>query len=160
MQNSLLWVVIVVVILVGGFLLWQSMTPAPSTTPTPTPTPTTLTPTPTPTPGAGTGAPMIAAVAYNAEDGFYPAEVTIKRGGTVSWTNTGSSDLWVASGPHPVHTGYSGTALAQHCPDPSGTAFDQCANGATYTFKFDKVGTWPYHNHSASTKFGRVIVVE
>lgn len=151
MQNTILWVVAAVVILAGGFLLWQNMaTPASDVGGS------------TAVDDLGsiddTGIPMIAAVTYSA-DGFTPAEVTIKKGGTVSWTNSSGGDMWVASGPHPAHTNYDGTALAQHCPN-SGTALDQCATGATYTFKFDKVGTWPYHNHSASTKFGRVIVVE
>ena len=152
MQNTILWVVVAIVILGGGFLLWQNMA--------------------TPSADVGgstlvddtgsmddTGAPMVAAVNYSA-DGFTPAEVTIKKGGTVSWTNSSGGDMWVASGPHPAHTGYDNTTLAQHCASTASTPLDQCANGATYTFKFDKVGTWPYHNRSASTKFGRVIVVE
>lgn len=103
---------------------------------------------------------MIAAVSYNDEDGFFPQEVTVKVGGSVTWTNQGGDDMWVATAPHPAHTAYSGTSLQQHCPDTDGNDFDQCANGATYTFKFDKAGTFPYHNHSNATKFGRVIVVE
>ena len=163
MQNSLVWIVIIIVVLGGGFLLWQMNTPS-TATPTPTPTPSTDsgqgTPTPTPTPGAGTGAPLIGAVTFNSEDGFFPAELTVKKGGTVSWTNSSDGDMWVATGPHPAHTGYSDTALSAHCPDTAEKAFDQCGTGATFTFKFDKIGTWPYHNHSASTKFGKVVVVE
>ena len=159
MQNNILWVLAAVVILGGGFLLWQNMAQAPvdvggSSTVVDASTDGTG------SDGSGSDAPMIGAVTYNTDDGFFPAEVTIKKGGSVSWTNSSDGTMWIASGPHPAHTGYSNTALTAHCPDTAGTAFDQCANGATYTFKFDKVGTWPYHNHSASTKFGRVIVVE
>lgn len=160
MQNTILWVVAAVVIVGGGFLLWQNMAKAPvdvggaSTVVDGTTDDTDSTGSPQ------AGAPMIAAVTYNTADGFFPAEVTIKKGGSVSWTNSSDGQMWIATGPHPAHTGYSNTALAQHCPDTAEAAFDQCSNGATYTFKFDKVGTWPYHNHSASTKFGRVIVVE
>lgn len=149
MQKTILWAVVLIVIVGGAFYLMQGTG---GTTPTPTPSPV---PTPTPTPTA----PMTAAITYSA-DGFGPAEVTIKKGGTVTWTNTSGGNMWVASGPHPAHTGYSSTSLSEHCPDTDGTAFDQCANGASYAFTFDKVGTWPYHNHSASTKFGKVIVVE
>ncbi len=104
-------------------------------------------------------APMSAAVAYG-PSGFSPAEVTIKKGGTVTWTNQGGGNLWVASAMHPAHTGYSGTTLAQHCDDATDTSFDQCKNGASYSFTFDKAGTWAYHNHSVSGNFGKVIVVE
>ena len=104
-------------------------------------------------------APMTAAVTYGS-NGFSPAEVTIKKGGTVTWTNNGGGNLWVASAPHPAHTAYSGTALAQHCSDATDVSFDQCRNGASYSFTFSKAGTWAYHNHSAASNFGRVIVVE
>jgi plastocyanin len=151
-------VIVAVVVLVGGFLLFTNMTSAP-VAPTPSPSPVAETPgaMPTPTPGS---APMIAAVSYNDEDGFFPTEVTIKKGGTVTWSNQGGDEMWVATAPHPAHTGYSGTSLQQHCPDTAGNAFDQCSDGPTYTFKFDKAGTFPYHNHSNATKFGRVVVVE
>ena len=146
-MKNFIWAIIVVIILGGAYMFWQnSAVPA-------SPTDTTPVVTPTPT------APMTAAITYSA-DGFGPAEVTIKKGGTVTWTNTSGGDMWVATGPHPAHTGYSATDLAAHCPDTDATAFDQCANGASYAFTFDKVGTWPYHNHSASTKFGKIIVVE
>lgn len=104
-------------------------------------------------------APMSAAVTYSS-NGFSPAEVTIKKGGTVTWTNQGGGNMWVASAMHPTHTTYSGTTLAQHCDDATDTSFDQCKNGSSYSFTFDKAGTWAYHNHSNSSNFGKVIVVE
>ncbi len=90
---------------------------------------------------------------------FTPAEVTVKKGSTVTFTSTGP-DMWVATAMHPDHKGYAGTTLKEHCPDTTDTAFDQCAVGATYTTKFEKVGTWPYHNHVKGGVYGKVIVVE
>ncbi len=66
--------------------------------------------------------------------------------------------MWVASNQHPTHTLYAGTALSEHCPDGSALAFDQCHTGTTYSFKFDKAGTWQYHNHSNSSEGGAITV--
>jgi len=62
------------------------VTPTPIVTPTPTPTPTpTVTPTPTPTPAPETHD-------VSMEDNFFdPAEITIKVGDTVRWTNNGNN---------------------------------------------------------------------
>ena len=100
---------------------------------------------------------MTATVKYNGT-AFSPAEVTVKAGGTVTFESEGGASMWVASAQHPSHTNYSGTALAQHCPDTSNNSFDQCAAGNSFTFMFGKAGTWPYHNHLNVNAFGKVIV--
>lgn len=100
-------------------------------------------------------APTSAKVTYGT-GGFSPSEVTIKKGGTVTWTNRGGAALWVASAMHPTHALYDGTTLEQHCA--VGGGFDQCANGTTYSFTFTKVGTWKYHNHENPSHFGSVVV--
>ena len=69
--------------------------------------------------------------------------------------------MWVASAQHPSHTVYAGTARQEHCPDTADTAFDQCAGESSgYSFTFEKVGTWNYHDHLNATVFGKVIVTE
>lgn len=103
--------------------------------------------------------PAAASVAYG-PNGFAPAEITIKKGDTVTWTNQSTNAMWVASAMHPAHAAYSGTTLAQHCNDAADVSFDQCKNGSSYSFTFDKAGTWGYHNHSNAGMFGKVIVVE
>lgn len=117
--------------------------------------------------GAGTGgsseegaAPTSARVTYSAS-GFSPSTVTVKVGGTVTWADTGTGKMWVASASHPTHTQYSGTTLAEHCGTATeSTAFDQCEDSSTFSFTFTKAGTWRYHNHSQSSHFGTVIVEE
>ncbi|OGC86183.1 hypothetical protein A3D70_00465 [Candidatus Adlerbacteria bacterium RIFCSPHIGHO2_02_FULL_54_18] len=113
----------------------------------------------TPVSGSTASEPKTVTVNYS-DAGFSPATITIKRGDTVTFTNSSSGSMWVASAPHPAHTAYAGTALSEHCPAGSALAFDQCQTGASYSFKFDKAGTWKYHNHSNAGSFGEVIVAE
>ncbi len=103
--------------------------------------------------------PTSVAVTYNGTS-YSPKDVTIKRGGKVTWTNTGSGNMWVASASHPTHTVYDGTSRAEHCAAPSVTTFDQCSGGQSYSFTFTKAGKWNYHDHINASAFGSVTVVE
>ena len=79
--------------------------------------------------------------------GFSPKTITIQKGQAVTFVNQSSGSLWVASDNHPIHTIYP--------------AFDEKASvgkGASWSFAFDKVGSWGYHNHKQSSKTGVVIV--
>ena len=104
-------------------------------------------------------APMTATVMYSAS-GYSPSSVTIKKGGTVTWVDQGTGKMWIASASHPTHTVYAGTTLQEHCDDSTATSFDQCENGTSYSFTFEKTGTWRYHSHSQASHFGSVTVVE
>lgn len=182
MQNStgLVWgLILAVVLLGGGYYLWSTSQSA-SDTPSPNSesgaSGTSLA-------GSGAGndtdldgdgdvdefasgsldvgvntAPMTATVSYDGNT-FTPKTVTIRKGGTVTWTNDSDSNMWVASAQHPSHSVYAGTTRQQHCPDASNTAFDQCAGSAgNYSFTFEKEGTWNYHDHINASVFGTVIV--
>ena len=92
------------------------------------------------------------------DQGFMPKEVSIKVGDTVKFVNKSSEGMWVGSAMHPNHVVYSGTELKDHCPDTAGTAFDQCGTTNEYSFTFNKVGSWGYHNHVSAKMFGKVIV--
>lgn len=79
--------------------------------------------------------------------GFSPASVSINKGDTVKFMNNSNGGMYVASGPHPIHTNYS--------------AFDakrSYAKGESYSFTFDNVGSWGYHNHVSPSQSGTVIV--
>ncbi len=113
-----------------------------NTTPPPTP-PTTPTPTPTP---PVSSSPVNISIKSS---GFSPASVTVKKGTTVNFVNDDTKAHWPASAPHPSHTDYS--------------AFDPkqaIAPSDSWSFTFDKVGTWKYHDHFNPTQFGTVIVTE
>ena len=93
------------------------------------------------------------------DQGFVPASVTIKQGEAIKFVNKTSDQMWVGSAMHPSHIIYSGTALKDHCPDTLGTAFDQCQTGNEFSFTFDKIGSWGYHNHVVAGKYGKIVVV-
>jgi plastocyanin len=80
-------------------------------------------------------------------DGFTPAELTVKTGTMVTFINQSDASMWIASAPHPAHTLY-----------PEFDEKASVAKGGSYSFTFDKVGTHPYHNHVLLGKYGKIIV--
>lgn len=79
--------------------------------------------------------------------GFNPATLEVNSGDTVTWTNTASGTVWPASDPHPTHTAYAGF-----------DANKGLKNGESYSFTFNKVGSWSYHNHLSPSQKGTIIV--
>lgn len=106
--------------------------------------------------------PVSAMTVRYTNDGFSPATLTVKKGTRVTFVNESADEMWVGSSEHPTHTEYDGTTKSEHCNDgiPSTTSFDQCAVGTTYSFTFDKVGSWEYHNHTSSGEKGTIVVTE
>lgn len=166
MQNAWIWIVGIVLVAVGGFLWWQDSVPVPSlpaaqvtdsgTEPIPSTTPASVSST-----TQDSSAAMSATVTYSAS-GFSPSSVTIKKGGTVTFNVADGSKMWVATDAHPEHEGYDATSRSQHCASGyvGEKPFDQCAAGATYSFTFEKIGSWSYHNHSDQDMGGTIVVVE
>lgn len=83
------------------------------------------------------------------QDGFNPAQITIKQGTIVRFTNTGDGDMWPASNPHPSHTAYQDFDARRHVKP-----------GETYEFKFKNVGTWGCHDHLSPGLTCRIVVKE
>ena len=122
-----------------------SATPTASRTPTASATPT-RTPTATPTPSTMT-------IIYS-DTGFSPSTVTVAAGTTVAFKNSSSHGMWPASAQHPTHILY---------PDQNSCfagVFTNCtvAPGGTFSYKFNQVGSWGYHDHLNSGNMGRINV--
>lgn len=83
------------------------------------------------------------------EKGFDPQEVTLQKGGTVTFLTTRNKPFWPASNLHPSHTIYSEF-------DP----MRPLQPSETWQFTFDRVGDWAYHDHLRSYYVGIVHVVE
>ena len=160
MQKTIVGV-LAIIIIVGGWYLWSAgkaqapaIAPVEQSQTVPAQTDTTVASTPAAAQPAAAGV----TVAYDGSS-FSPASVTIKKGDSVAFNST-TGDMWVASAPHPAHTGYDGTSKNEHCAAGfAGAApFDQCKEGASFTFTFNKAGSWGYHNHSNPGAFGTVVV--
>ncbi len=77
---------------------------------------------------------------------FSPSTLTIKAGTAVTWTTLDSAPHQIASDPHPAHTDLPGLI--------SGTLEE----GQSYSFAFDRAGTFGYHCHLHPNMKGTIIV--
>lgn len=166
-----IWGIIIAIVLIGGgYWLWSSSSaPSASVTVTATTTassdqtaPTTADSGATSTQASATATvslsqPKTVSVSYDGSK-FSPSSVTIKKGDTVRFVST--APMWLASDPHPVHSGYDGTTRTQHCaPGYAGAKpFDECGTGTNFEFTFEKAGSWGYHDHLNDGAHGTVIV--
>ncbi|OGN00746.1 MAG: hypothetical protein A3I26_03125 [Candidatus Yanofskybacteria bacterium RIFCSPLOWO2_02_FULL_43_10] len=95
------------------------------------------------------------------DSGYTPGMITIKKGETVVWKNESGSPMWTASAMHPLHRVYPGTDISACGTQTLLPMFDSCAgiaSGQSWSFTFNNVGTWGYHNHLNSSKFGTIVV--
>lgn len=93
------------------------------------------------------GAPSVTIV--RTQDGYEPSEVTIKKGNVILWTNESGDFHWPASDIHPTHSIY-----------PEFDPLRPVADGEDWSFRFDEVGVWKFHDHLRSNKIGTVTVTE
>jgi len=87
--------------------------------------------------------------------GFSPSTLTISAGESVRFVNNSDRAVWPASAVHPTHTAYPTTGGC------IGSAFDACrgiVTGEDWSFVFDEVGSWKYHNHLSPRTTGTIIV--
>ncbi len=129
-----------------------------------TPKPSAVTPPPggapaatvMPGPGTPAAAPKTYTVTYT-DSGFSPSVVTIKKGDTVVFKNESTTSFWPASDPHPLHNGYPTTGGC------IGSTFDACAYippGGQWSFLFQFIGSWGYHDHLSPRQGGTVVVTQ
>ncbi len=182
MKTSYIVGILLLVLVGGGLLFWSmnrvapaavvSTTTVPGSTgvtntttgsnPVASATTITTTITSTTTTVANPKVPLTKTVLVNyTSSGFSPKTVIINKGDSINFTAaSGAGQMWIASDSHPNHQGYDGTTRDQHCaPGYNGpTPFDQCHPGAQFSFTFQKVGTWGYHNHLSPNNTGSITV--
>ena len=83
------------------------------------------------------------------ESKFDPEESQIKRGDTVTFRNVGKSPVWPASNLHPTHGIY-----------PEFDPQHEIKPGEEWSFRFDRVGAWKYHDHLSPSTKGVIEVME
>lgn len=82
-------------------------------------------------------------------DSYEPQNFRIKKGTKVTFDNTSGGLRWPASDFHPSHLLY-----------PEFDPKEPIGKDAKWTFQFDKVGEWGYHDHLAPYITGRIQVTE
>ncbi|NQV93223.1 cupredoxin domain-containing protein [Candidatus Kaiserbacteria bacterium] len=83
------------------------------------------------------------------DEGFYPQELTVSKGTTVTFTNTRDHYFWPASNLHPTHGIYSEF-------DPK----KPISPTNSWSFTFMNVGEWEFHDHLAPYFTGIITVVD
>lgn len=88
------------------------------------------------------------------ETGFDKANITVKAGTEVSFINKRRTQpMWVASDIHDTHELYPEFEQANAVGDAPSLL------DTLYTFKFNKSGKWPYHDHNDPSLKGVVTVI-
>ena len=103
-----------------------------------------------------------ASISY-ATKGFSPSTITIKKGTEVTFLNESDKDFWPASAMHPTHTVYPGSSVTKCGTTDASKIFDACVgitSGNSWSFVFNEVGSWKYHDHLNAFRFGTVVVTE
>ncbi len=129
----LLGVIILAVVLAGGYMYWHNSSTTSNPTATPNPTPVYA---------------KEEAKVNITKDGFTPQTITIKRGAEVTWTNKDSKDHQVMSDPHPTHSLF-------------GLVTDErLKTNETVTYTFEKSGTYTYHDELNPLKLKGTVIVQ
>lgn len=83
------------------------------------------------------------------QDDYDPSDVTIQKGTTVVFVNKSSDWRWPASNLHPTHDIY-----------PEFDPKEPVAPEKSWSFRFDRVGSWRMHDHLAPYITGTITVKE
>lgn len=149
MNKTIITTVIAIVILVGGYFLLRGAYQEAPLVPQASNQQTTP-----PPPKTQSQAAEKKVVIYT-DSGYSPSTITVKKGETITFKNQSSRSMWTASGVHPTHKLYPTTGGC------IGSTFDACKGvqpSGSWSFKFDIVGTWKYHNHLNPSDTGTIVV--
>lgn len=83
------------------------------------------------------------------DDGFYPENISVNQGDTITFTTTRNGPFWPASNLHPSHTLY-----------PEFDPAEPISPTASWSFTFTRPGSWNYHDHLAPLYRGTIEVGE
>jgi len=167
MNKIVVSIIVILIVVFGAYLFWEVYHPFFKPAPAPVPStesnlgapplsPETPAETATPATPATTASTNEAVVTFT-DTGYSPSTLTVKKGTIVVFKNESTQSSWTASAKHPTHTVYPTTGGCL------GSTFDACKGilpGDSWSFKFDVVGTWGYHDHLHPSFFGKVVVEE
>jgi len=93
--------------------------------------------------------------------GFDPVSLNINKGDSIVFVNRENRRIWPATVIHPSHRTYPGSSISKCNTLEEDNIFDACRGlqiGETYTFTFNELGTWDYHDHLSPSKKGTIVV--
>lgn len=158
-------IVLVAVLAAGGFLLFgnsNTFDPGSSSSAVPSSSSNSGTTLPSnPSDSDSSAAPSGSNPITITSSGFSPSTLTINKGDTVTFVNQGSSSSWPASNVHPTHTSYPGSSIQKCGTAEANNIFDAChglRKGESYSFTFNDVGSWRYHDHLRPSSGGTIVV--
>lgn len=143
-RNLIIGLVVVALVLLGGWFYIQSQSTTKLQTTQEEVTPA-QTPQPSPTPQADQE--RVENTVSIKSSGFSPKEIKIKAGEKVTWVNDDSEEHQVNSATHPSHTAY---------PPLNTVGF--LKPGAKKSLEFPAKGTYKYHDHLNPSLTGTVVV--
>jgi plastocyanin len=100
-------------------------------------------------------------IRYSEDKGFDPKVIEISPGTTVTFTNESSRDMWPASNLHPTHTLYPNSSIKKCGTSEADRIFDSCGPvpaGESWSFVFEEIGSWSYHDHLKPSAGGSIVV--
>ncbi|MDP3727306.1 MAG: hypothetical protein Q8R35_01550 [bacterium] len=141
-MKTVLIIVVLAIVIGGGYYLYQrgGYQATPGETPWPTPAPSA-------TPPATTSG-QTHQVVMDAT-GFVPAELSIKVGDKVTFVNRDTRSRWPASGLHPTHMLCAGF-----------DALQPLAANESYSHVFTETKECPMHDHLTTSIRGKITVTE
>ena len=83
------------------------------------------------------------------KDSFEPSQVQVKKGTRVIFENEDSQPRWPASNLHPTHGIY-----------PEFDPRQPVEEGTQWSFVFDQVGSWKFHDHLFPSLRGTITVIQ
>ncbi len=95
------------------------------------------------------------------DEGYSPQTLNIGEGDKVVWRHEGIQQNWPASASHPTHKVYPNSGIEKCGTEDDDVIFDAChglENGDEWTFTFDEVGSWNYHDHLNPNLWGTIVV--
>ncbi len=113
--------------------------------------------------GAGQILPSRTHTVEITSSGFSPSTLEIKKGDIVVFLNIDSRSHWSASAMHPTHRVYPGSDINKCGTIQRNSIFDACRainTGENFTFQFNEVGSWNYHDHVNINFQGTIVVGE
>lgn len=94
-------------------------------------------------------APIQARSVLLTDDGFVPEAITVRAGDSVTFRTQRPQPFWPSANPHPTHALYPEFDAGRPVPSTE-----------SWTFVFERVGVWPYHDFLRPYFTGSIYVTE